>query len=76
MSEPQPSESQCCPCHREESARLLYSIEAAAEQLSIGRSTLEELIRDGVVETVRIRRRRLVPDAALDDYIERLRKTA
>lgn len=56
--------------------RHLYSIEAAAEQLSIGKSTLEELIRDGVVETVQIRRRRLVPAAALDDYIERLRRAS
>lgn len=56
--------------------RHLYSIEDAAEQLSIGKSTLEELIRDGVVETVQIRRRRLVPAAALDEYIERLRRSA
>lgn len=57
-------------------SRHLYSIEDAAEQLSIGKSTLEELIRDGIVETVQIRRRRLVPAAALDDYIERLRKAS
>lgn len=57
-------------------SRHLYSIEAAAEQLSIGKSTLEELIRDDVIETVTIRRRRLVPAAALDEYVERLRKAA
>lgn len=54
-------------------ARLLYSIADAAVQLSVGKSTLEELIRDGEVETVQIRRRRLVPLDALTDYIDRLK---
>lgn len=54
-------------------SRLLYSIAEAAEQLSLGKSTFEELIRDGEVETVTIRRRRLVPAEALVDYIERLK---
>lgn len=55
-------------------SRLLYSITEAAEQLGgIGKSTVEELIRDGEIETVKIRRRRLVPAEALADYIERLK---
>lgn len=53
--------------------RLLYSIDDAAEQLSIGKSNIESLIRAGVIETVTIGRRRLIPAEALTDYVERLK---
>lgn len=56
--------------------RLLYSITDAAELLSIGKRTMEDLVREGVVETVLIRRRRLVPAEALADYVERLKASA
>lgn len=58
------------------SARKLYSVPEAAEQLSISERVLSRLIADGMVETVKIGRRRLVPDEALSDYIERLRRSA
>lgn len=56
--------------------RLLYDRPAAAAQLSISQRVLDRLISDGLVETVKVGRRRLVPHDALEDYIDRLRKTA
>lgn len=55
------------------STRLLYSIAEAADLLSLGKSKVEELVRDGDVETVTIGRRRLVPAEALTDYVARLK---
>ncbi|MBB3040974.1 helix-turn-helix domain-containing protein [Nocardioides soli] len=58
------------------SERLLYSLEDAAKQLSVGKRKVEELVAADELETVKIGRRRLVPSEALDDYIERLRRSA
>lgn len=54
-------------------ARLLYAIPDAADQISVSARVLERLIADGEVESVKVGRRRLVPHDALTDYIERLR---
>lgn len=56
--------------------RLLHDKPAAADQLSVSVKVLERLIRDGEVESVLIGRRRLVPHDALEDYLERLRRTS
>lgn len=53
--------------------RLLYSIADAAELLSLGKRKVEDLVREGDVETVTIGRRRLIPAEALTDYVERLK---
>lgn len=53
--------------------RLLYSVAESADLLSVGKRKMEELVRDGSVETVLIGRRRLVPAEALTDYVERLK---
>lgn len=58
------------------SPRKLYSKAEAAELLSISERVLDRLIADGIVESVKIGRRRLVPDDAMDAYIEHLRATA
>lgn len=55
------------------SDRLLYSIEDSADLLSLGKRKVEELVRDGEIETVTIGRRRLVPAEALVDYVKRLK---
>ena len=55
--------------------RELLSVEAAAEQLSIGRTTMFALIKAGHVDTVRIGRLRRVPKAAITAFIERLSVT-
>ncbi|MFF4592443.1 excisionase family DNA-binding protein [Amycolatopsis sp. NPDC001319] len=56
--------------------RELLSVEAAAEQLSIGRTTMFALIKAGQVATVRVGRRRLVPKSALITYVEQLSAAA
>ncbi|MET9483510.1 helix-turn-helix domain-containing protein [Streptomyces sp. NPDC006638] len=50
---------------------LAVTVEEAARRLSIGRTTMYALIRDGVVETVPIGRARRVPVRVLCDYLAR-----
>ena len=50
--------------------RVLLRVEEAAKALSIGRTTMYELIRSGEVETVTIGARRLVPLKALERYVD------
>ena len=52
---------------------LLVDIREAARRLGIGRSTLYELIAEGDIEVVHIKRSSRVPVAALAEYVERLR---
>jgi excisionase family DNA binding protein len=49
---------------------LAYRVEEAAEALRLSRSVIYELIRSGQLCTVKQRSRRLVPVAALHDYLE------
>ena len=57
-------------------ARLLLTVEEAANLLGVGRSTMYGLIRDGEVESVQIGRLRRVPTEALPQFLARLRSTA
>lgn len=57
---------------RPEVVPLLYRVEEAAEALRLSRSALYELIRSGRLRTVKCGRRRLVPVAALGEYLARL----
>ena len=52
---------------------LLLTVEEAAHRLSIGRTLAYELIRSGQLESVLLRRRRLVPVDALPAYVDTLR---
>ena len=52
---------------------LLVSVEEAARRLGIDRCTAYELIAAGELDSVKIRRRRLVPVVALSEYVDRLR---
>ncbi len=54
-----------------ESKRLL-GMKDVQERLSIGRSTAFALVASGQLRSVRIGRRRLVPVAALDEYVAEL----
>lgn len=56
-------------------ARSLLTVEAAAQRLSIGRTTMYALLRSGAIESVRIGRLRRVPSSALTAYVTRLVKT-
>lgn len=49
--------------------RLAYSPEEAAYRLGIGRSTLFGLLASGDLDSIRVGRRRLVPDEALRRFI-------
>lgn len=52
--------------------KVAYSVEEAAQALSLGRSTVKKLIATGELASVRVGRRRLIPRSALESYIERL----
>jgi len=51
---------------------VLYGVEEAAHALRLSRSLVYELIRSGRLRTVKQGRRRLVPVAALLEYVESL----
>jgi len=52
--------------------QLLFTAEAGAERLSIGRSQMYELLKTGAVRSVKIGRLRRIPPSALVDYINGL----
>lgn len=49
---------------------VLYNVDEAAEALRLSRSVIYELIRSGRLRTIKEGRRRLVPVAALEEYVE------
>lgn len=53
-------------------ARLLHPLPEVCEQLSIGRSTLYELIAAGVIRTVKIGRRTLISHDEMGRYVHAL----
>lgn len=55
------------------STRLLLSVEEAAEQLGVSRSTMYDLLRTRAVESVRIGRCRRIGTDDLRAYVEHLR---
>jgi excisionase family DNA binding protein len=60
------------PTHSTSTGRVLLTVEAAARQLSIGRTTMYALIKTGAITTVRIGHLRRVPADAIAAYVERL----
>lgn len=55
---------------------VLYRVDEAAEALRLSRSVVYELIRSGRLRTVKEGRRRLVPVAALAEYVALLEEGA
>lgn len=55
----------------QDDARLL-TVEEAARRLSLGRTTLYSLLKDGQISSVRVGRLRRIPADALDTYTARL----
>ena len=55
---------------------LLLTVDEAAERLRVSRWTLYNLIRSNQLRTVKIGRRRLVPFAALAEYVDLLTEEA
>ena len=54
--------------------RLLLTPAAAAEKLSLARSTVYQLVLTGELESIKIGRSRRVLADALTDFIDRLRR--
>ena len=48
---------------------MAYRVEEAAESLRISRDSIYELIRSGLLRTIKVGARRLVPVIALSEYI-------
>jgi excisionase family DNA binding protein len=59
-----------------EALARLHNIEGAQERLGVGRSKIFELIASGELRSVRVGRRRLVPEQAIIDFIARLDEQA
>jgi excisionase family DNA binding protein len=53
-------------------SRLLLTVEEAANQIRVGRTTMYALLRDGAIESVLIGKKRRVPVVALRAYVDRL----
>ncbi len=56
-------------------ARLLLTVEEAADRLGIGRTLMYALVKDGDVESVHIGRLRRIPAEALPAYLDKLRNS-
>lgn len=55
---------------------VLYRVEEAAEALRVGRTVVYQLIRCGALRTVKVGARRLVPVAAVAEYVKGLEVAA
>jgi excisionase family DNA binding protein len=49
----------------------LLTIDEAASMLRVGRTTIFRLVAEGELMSIKVGRRRLVPTASLDDFVER-----
>jgi len=54
--------------------RVMLSVAEAAKCLSVGRSTMYELIHSGEIESVHIGRLHRVPADCLHEFVERCRR--
>jgi excisionase family DNA binding protein len=52
--------------------RLLLRVEEAGHQLNLGRTVMYELIRSGRLRSVKVGKLRLIPSAALLEFVEQL----
>lgn len=50
----------------------LHPVEATMERLALGKSTVYALIRSGELRSVKVGKRRLIPESAIAEFIERL----
>lgn len=56
--------------------KLLFTVREAAAMLSISRAKLYELLAGGVIESVKLEGSRRIPKEALEEYVDRLRRTS
>jgi len=57
-------------------ARLLYGVSETSRVLSVGRSTVYELLRDGDLPSIRVRGRRLIAAADIAAFVDRQRTSS
>lgn len=55
---------------------LLLTVEQAAQQLGIGRTTVFALLKSGELESIPLGRLRRIPAECITEYIDRLRAAA
>lgn len=48
---------------------LLYTVEGAAQRLSLGRSSTYKLINSGQLRSTKLGKRRMISEAALQDFV-------
>ena len=56
--------------------KLVYNVEEASELLSVGRTTVFQLIAEGRIGSLKIGHRRLIPRQDLEAFITALRTPA
>ncbi|MBY6709055.1 excisionase family DNA-binding protein [Rhodococcus sp. BP-241] len=52
--------------------RQLFSVQEGMARTGLGRSNFFNKIASGEIRSVKVGKRRLIPDTAIDEYIERL----
>lgn len=52
--------------------RVLLTVEQAAEQLSLGRTTIYDLLKTGQLDSVHVGRLRRIPATALNEFTDQL----
>ncbi len=57
---------------RSDEGGVLLSVAQVCERLGVGKSTLNRLIGERKIESVKIGRRRLIPESAILKYVKRL----
>jgi excisionase family DNA binding protein len=60
----------------ESNDRVLLSIPEAASALSVGRTTIYELLADGSLDAVKLGKRRLIVRASIEALVKRLAEKA
>lgn len=61
---------------RHDLKRRLYPVEEAAYYLGISKRSLQTLLKDGEILKVRIGSRTLLDQTDLDEYVERVKRSA
>jgi excisionase family DNA binding protein len=52
--------------------KLLYTVPHAAEVLDLSKTTIWNMIRDGQLESIKVRNRRMVTRTAIESYLAAL----
>ena len=53
--------------------KLMNEVPEACERTGIGRSMMYQLMANGAIESVKVGKRRLIPEDALEEFVARLR---